>query len=85
MFGIIGWILFGLIVGIIAKLIHPGRDPGGILMTIGIGVAGSLLGGFVGRALGLYRHGEGAGIIMSILGAILLLIVFRAVAGRRAV
>ena len=85
MFGIIGWILFGLIVGIIAKLIHPGRDPGGILMTIGIGVVGSLLGGFVGRALGLYRHGEGAGIIMSILGAILLLIVFRAVAGRRAV
>jgi len=85
MFGIIGWILFGLIVGIIAKLLHPGRDPGGILVTIGIGIVGSLLGGFIGRAMGLYHQGQGAGIIMSVLGAVLLLVLYHTVAGRRAV
>jgi uncharacterized membrane protein YeaQ/YmgE (transglycosylase-associated protein family) len=85
MFGIIGWILFGLIVGIIAKLLHPGRDPGGILVTIGIGIVGSLLGGFIGRAMGLYQQGQGAGIIMSVIGAVLLLVLYHTVAGRRAV
>jgi uncharacterized membrane protein YeaQ/YmgE (transglycosylase-associated protein family) len=83
MFGIIGWIIFGAIVGIIAKLIHPGRDPGGFLVTIGIGIVGSLLGGFVGRAIGLYRQGQGAGIIMSVIGAVILLVIYRAVASRR--
>jgi uncharacterized membrane protein YeaQ/YmgE (transglycosylase-associated protein family) len=85
MFGIIGWILFGLIVGIIAKLLHPGRDPGGMLVTIGIGIVGSLLGGFIGRALGLYHQGQGAGVIMSVIGAVLLLVIYHTVAGRRAV
>jgi uncharacterized membrane protein YeaQ/YmgE (transglycosylase-associated protein family) len=85
MFGIIGWILFGLIVGIIAKLLHPGRDPGGILVTMGIGIVGSLLGGFIGRAMGLYQQGQGAGIIMSVIGAVLLLVLYHTVAGRRAV
>ena len=82
MFGIVGWIIFGLIVGLIAKLLHPGRDPGGFVVTILIGIAGSLLGGFVGRALGLYRQGEGAGLLMSVLGAILLLVLYHAFSRR---
>ena len=85
MFGIIGWIIFGAIVGIIAKLLHPGRDPGGFIITVLLGIAGSLLGGFVGRALGLYREGQGAGILMSILGAIVLLVLYRMLGGMRRV
>ena len=85
MFGIIGWLLFGLVVGIIAKLLHPGRDPGGFLVTIGVGILGSLVGGFIGRALGFYGPGQGAGLIMSVLGAIVLLVIYHVVAGRRAV
>ena len=85
MFGILGWIIFGAIVGIIAKLLHPGRDPGGIIVTILLGIAGSLLGGFVGRALGLYREGQGAGLIMSVVGAIILLVIYHAMTRRRVV
>ena len=85
MFGIIGWIVFGLIVGIIAKLFHPGRDPGGFIVTILIGIAGSLLGGFAGRALGLYGPGQGAGFIMSVIGAILLLVLYNVLLARRAI
>lgn len=77
MFGVLGWILFGLVVGVIAKLLMPGRDPGGFIITILLGIAGGLLGGFVGRALGLYTEGEGVGIIMAVLGAILLLAIYR--------
>jgi uncharacterized membrane protein YeaQ/YmgE (transglycosylase-associated protein family) len=84
-FGLLGWIIFGAIVGIIAKLLHPGRDPGGFLVTILLGIAGSLLGGFIGRVIGLYRQGQGAGFIMSVLGAIILLVIYHAVAYRRAV
>ncbi len=84
MFGIIGWILFGAIVGLIAKLLHPGRDPGGFIVTTLIGIAGSLLGGFIGRAIGLYHQGQGAGFLMSVLGAIILLVIYHAVALRRA-
>ena len=80
MFGILGWIIFGFIVGLIARLFHPGRDPGGFVITALIGIAGSLLGGFLGRALGLYREGEAAGLIMSVLGAILLLVLYRSFA-----
>jgi len=76
MFGILGWIIFGLIVGLIARLLHPGRDPAGFVITAVLGIAGSLLGGLLGRALGLYREGQGAGLIMSILGAILLLVIY---------
>jgi uncharacterized membrane protein YeaQ/YmgE (transglycosylase-associated protein family) len=85
MFGIIGWIFFGLIVGIIAKLFHPGRDPGGFIVTILIGIAGSLLGGFAGRALGLYGPGQSAGFIMSVIGAVLLLVLYNVLSRRRAV
>jgi uncharacterized membrane protein YeaQ/YmgE (transglycosylase-associated protein family) len=61
----------------------PGRDPGGFIVTILLGIAGALLGGFVGRALGFYQEGEPAGFIMAVLGAIILLAIYRAVVGRR--
>jgi uncharacterized membrane protein YeaQ/YmgE (transglycosylase-associated protein family) len=83
--GILGWILFGLIAGVIAKLIMPGRDPGGFVVTILIGIAGAFVGGFIGRALGFYGEGEGAGMLMAILGAILLLAIYRMAVGRRTV
>jgi uncharacterized membrane protein YeaQ/YmgE (transglycosylase-associated protein family) len=84
MFGIIGWIIFGLIVGVIAKLLMPGRDPGGMIVTILIGIAGALVGGFIGRALGFYGPNGGAGYLMSIVGAVLLLFIYRRLAGTRA-
>ena len=77
MFGVIGWIIFGLIVGVIAKLLMPGRDPGGMIVTILIGIAGALFGGFIGRAIGMYGPGEVAGYLMSIVGAMLLLFIYR--------
>ena len=82
--GILAWIVFGLVVGIIAKLVTPGRDPGGIIITMLLGVAGALLGGFIGRAMGFYGPTETAGWLMSIGGAILLLVIYRIVAPRRA-
>jgi uncharacterized membrane protein YeaQ/YmgE (transglycosylase-associated protein family) len=81
--GILSWILFGLVVGIIAKLLMPGRDPGGFIVTILLGIAGALVGGFVGRAMGLYTENEGAGWLMSILGAIVLLALYRMMVRRR--
>ena len=77
LFGIVGWIVFGLIVGVIAKLLMPGRDPGGMIVTVLLGIAGAVVGGFVGRALGLYGANDAAGIFMSILGAVLLLFAYR--------
>jgi uncharacterized membrane protein YeaQ/YmgE (transglycosylase-associated protein family) len=81
--GILSWILFGLVVGVIAKLLMPGRDPGGFIVTILLGIAGALIGGFIGRAMGLYQANEGAGWIMSILGAIVLLALYRMMVRRR--
>ena len=81
--GILSWILFGLVVGVIAKLLMPGRDPGGFIITILLGIAGALIGGFVGRALGMYETNQGAGWIMSILGAIILLALYRMMVRRR--
>lgn len=83
--GILAWILFGLVVGIIAKLLMPGRDPGGFIITILIGIAGAVLGGFLGRALGLYGPNESAGWIVSILGAMVLLFLYRMIARPRRV
>jgi uncharacterized membrane protein YeaQ/YmgE (transglycosylase-associated protein family) len=83
--GILGWILFGLIIGALAKLVMPGRDPGGIIVTMLIGIAGAVLGGFVGRAMGFYGEGEPAGWIMSFIGAIVLLVIYRIMVGRRTV
>jgi len=70
-------LLIGLVVGALAKLIMPGRDPGGVFVTMLIGIAGALVAGFLGRLLGLYAVGQGAGFIMSLLGAILLLALYR--------
>jgi uncharacterized membrane protein YeaQ/YmgE (transglycosylase-associated protein family) len=81
--GILGWLLIGLVAGALGKLIMPGRDPGGIIVTILIGIAGALLGGFVGRAMGFYGPNESAGWLMSIVGAILLLVIYRVAVGRR--
>ena len=75
--GIIGWIVFGLIVGVIAKFLMPGRDPGGFIITAVLGVAGALVGGFLGRMLGLYGEGDPVGFIMAIIGSIVLLVIYR--------
>jgi uncharacterized membrane protein YeaQ/YmgE (transglycosylase-associated protein family) len=83
--GILAWILFGLVVGVIAKLLMPGRDPGGFIVTILLGIAGALVGGFLGRVMGFYGPNETAGWIVSILGAILLLAIYRMMVGRRRV
>jgi uncharacterized membrane protein YeaQ/YmgE (transglycosylase-associated protein family) len=85
MFAVIGWMIFGLIVGAIGKLLMPGRDPGGILVTMALGMAGALIAGFLGRALGWYGPADGAGYIASILGAILLLWLYRMLVVRRSV
>jgi uncharacterized membrane protein YeaQ/YmgE (transglycosylase-associated protein family) len=79
MTGILGWILFGLIVGALAKLLMPGRDPGGIIVTMLLGIVGAILGGFLGRALGLYGPDEPAGFFMALLGSILVLFIYRKV------
>jgi len=80
---IIGWILFGLVVGIVGKLLMPGRDPGGFVITILLGIAGALVGGFIGQSLGFYREGEPAGFLMAVLGSIVLLLLYRMFVGRR--
>lgn len=69
--------LIGLIAGALAKLIMPGKDPGGIFITMLLGIAGSLVAGYLGRAMGWYTEGQGAGLIMSVIGAILLLAIYR--------
>ena len=84
MFGLLGWILFGLVAGVIAKLLMPGRDPGGFIVTILLGIAGAMLGGFLGKTLGFYQEGESAGMIMAVLGAILLLGIYRLMVRRPA-
>jgi uncharacterized membrane protein YeaQ/YmgE (transglycosylase-associated protein family) len=83
MFSLIWMLIVGLIVGALAKLIMPGRDPGGIFVTMMLGVAGALIGRLLGRAFGMYAPGQHPGIIMSILGAILLLAIYRLMIHRR--
>jgi uncharacterized membrane protein YeaQ/YmgE (transglycosylase-associated protein family) len=80
---ILSWIVFGLVVGIIAKLLMPGRDPGGFIITILLGIAGALVGGFIGRAMGFYGPDQSAGWLISILGAIILLALYRFAVRRR--
>jgi uncharacterized membrane protein YeaQ/YmgE (transglycosylase-associated protein family) len=82
-YGIIGWIVIGLLAGGIAKLLMPGRDPGGCIITILLGIAGALLAGFLGQSLGWYDRGEGAGFIAAIVGAFVLLFIYRLIARRR--
>jgi uncharacterized membrane protein YeaQ/YmgE (transglycosylase-associated protein family) len=81
---IISWILFGLVIGVIAKLLMPGRDPGGFIVTMLLGIAGALVGGFLGRAMGFYGQGQSAGWIMSIIGAVILLALYRMMMRRQA-
>jgi uncharacterized membrane protein YeaQ/YmgE (transglycosylase-associated protein family) len=82
MFTVLGWILFGLVVGALAKLVMPGRDPGGIIVTMILGIVGAVLGGYLGRAMGMYQTGQGAGFWMSLVGAIIVLAIYRMVVGR---
>jgi uncharacterized membrane protein YeaQ/YmgE (transglycosylase-associated protein family) len=81
--GLLWTLLIGLVVGALAKLIMPGRDPGGFIVTMLLGVAGAFLAGYLGKALGYYSPGEGPGLIMSTLGAIVLLAVYRLIVRRR--
>ena len=83
-YGIIGWIIIGVLAGGIAKLLMPGKDPGGCIITILLGVGGALIAGWIGHAVGWYETNEGAGFIAAIVGAFLLLLIYRLVAGRRA-
>ena len=76
--------IIGLIVGAVAKLLMPGKDPGGIFITMLIGIAGSLIAGYVGRAVGWYQEGQTAGFFMSVVGAIILLLIYRLIKGRTA-
>jgi uncharacterized membrane protein YeaQ/YmgE (transglycosylase-associated protein family) len=79
---ILGWILFGLVVGIIGKLLMPGRDPGGFIITSILGIVGALVGGFLGRVLGLYREGDPVGFVMAMIGSMILLVLYRLFANR---
>lgn len=81
---VLGWIVFGLIVGVVAKVLMPGRDPGGFVVTAAIGIVGALLGGFLGRMLGLYQEGDPVGFFMAVIGSILLLWIYRRTAGSAA-
>ncbi len=80
---IIWTILIGFIVGIVAKFLMPGRDPAGFIITVLIGIAGSLIATYLGRFMGYYQVGESAGFIAAVLGAIVLLFAYRLVAGKR--
>lgn len=82
MFGLIGMAIFGLIVGAVARLVMPGKDPGGILVTMLLGVLGAVVGGWLGRTLGLYAVGDAAGFIMSTIGAVILLALYRGLKGK---
>ena len=76
--------IIGLVVGAVAKLLMPGKDPGGIFITMLIGIAGSILAGFLGRTLGWYAPGQSAGFIMSVVGALILLVIYRLLRGKSA-
>ncbi|HWU87546.1 MAG TPA: GlsB/YeaQ/YmgE family stress response membrane protein [Kofleriaceae bacterium] len=76
-------LVIGLIVGALAKLVMPGHEPGGVIITMLLGIAGSMIAGLLGRSLGWYGEGESAGFITSIIGALILLAVYRLIAGQR--
>jgi uncharacterized membrane protein YeaQ/YmgE (transglycosylase-associated protein family) len=80
--GVLGWIAFGLIVGFVAKLLMPGRDPGGFFVTILLGIVGAVVGGFLGRAVGWYGQDDPVGFIAAVVGAIVLLALYRMIARR---
>ena len=74
---VLGWIVFGLIVGIVGKLLMPGKDPGGFIATVAIGILGAIIGGFLGRLVGMYGEEDPVGFVMAVIGAILLLWLYR--------
>ena len=76
-------ILIGLVIGVVAKLLMPGRDPGGCIITILLGIAGSFLAGYLGQAMGWYEAGQPAGFIFSVIGAMVLLLIYRMIFGKR--
>ncbi|HYC02489.1 MAG TPA: GlsB/YeaQ/YmgE family stress response membrane protein [Azospirillaceae bacterium] len=80
---IIGTIIIGLLAGIVAKFLMPGRDPGGFIVTTLLGIAGAFVATYLGQAVGWYRAGDGAGFIGAVVGAIILLAIYRMIAGRR--
>ncbi len=80
--GIIWTIVLGLVIGVIAKLVHPGKENMGILMTILLGIGGSFLAGVIGQSIGWYKAGEGAGFIASVIVAIILLVIYGKIRGR---
>lgn len=80
--GIIWTIVLGFVIGVIAKLLHPGKENMGFIMTIVLGVAGSFVAGIVGEAIGWYRAGEGAGFIASVIAAIVLLAIYGKIKGK---
>ena len=82
-YGWLTWIIIGALAGGIAKFVMPGRDPGGCLITIALGIGGAVLAGWLGNVLGWYEPGEGAGFLAAIVGAIIILFVYRLIAGRR--
>lgn len=82
-YGIIGWIVIGGIAGAIAKLLMPGKDPGGCIITVILGVAGALLAGWIGHQIGWYETGERAGFVAAIVGAFIILLIYRLVTHRR--
>ena len=82
-YGILMWILIGLLAGGVAKLLMPGKDPGGCIITILLGIAGALLAGFIGKAVGWYDANEGASFIAAVVGAFILLFIYRLIARRR--
>ena len=83
MFSLLWTLFIGLIVGAVAKLLMPGKDPGGWIITILLGIAGSFVASYLGRMLGWYQEGQSAGFIMSVLGAILLLFIYRLLTGKK--
>jgi uncharacterized membrane protein YeaQ/YmgE (transglycosylase-associated protein family) len=80
---IIGWIVFGLVIGLVAKLIMPGPNPHGFFATVILGILGAMLGGWIGQAMGLYAPGQPAGFFMALLGAVVLLLLYHFVFVRR--
>ena len=84
MFALLWELIIGLVVGAVAKFVMPGKDPGGIWITMIIGIAGSILATYIGQAIGWYQAGQGAGFIVSVVGAVVLLLIYRVIKGAAA-